>query len=241
MCISNVLDKVRQALAAAGQKATIILLDENSKKSSKKVPKYLVLGKIMKEDVSLANFVEHPPRGKDELGMVLWSSGSTGNPKGIKIPLRALLALVMDSTRIIEANGNILMGTWMFHFGGFIMPLLYMGRNTTMIYLQPNMLQPKQMLEAIVSHDCSTGICSYHDVIRLSKCQPDSSINLKGFTGIMPVGAKLPIESYLKLKKIFPNLETCPDVYGATETGLVYQCDEPGTGGKLSSYAQVEI
>ena len=228
ICMPEVLEKVTGALGATGQRSVIFLFDKAA--AVDKNDKYLTVKEVVEDDSLPPDEAVEPAKGLDDLTVVYWSSGSTGRPKGIRQPYRVpLFSLVTRTTSV--PGGAWVMGTWMFHVGGFGIPLAQMCRGESVFFIQPDGVSPERVFKAIGAARARVGIYSYHDVVRFSNYANPDGVDVSSLILISPVGAKVPDDCPEKLRKVFPGLRFIPNYYGSTELGGISNAKDIFTGG----------
>ena len=224
--------RVNQVLQEVGQKATVVVYDHTE------------TSQIVESNESV-DFSPSPSRNQEDLALTLWSSGSTGRPKGIQLPFRTLINSfaahlaapfpwssinylysfwfikpVLDYfQRRRYASSKLLMGTWMFHIGGFFTSILNFNRSTV-LFIQPDKINPDLVLSKISQYDPVQALMmSFHDIIQLSHAEPSPDLQLESVGGVLPIGSAVPSDTQQKLQKIFPKLSVIINAYGSTEVG----------------------
>ena len=233
------LDKVSSALLRISHLGTVVFLYDTEAGGAATMDDDLVLARIVEGSGSAAaNLVPCPSTNMDDLSATLWSSGSTGKSKGIQLAFRtwhrnlgsgtnkgiqsALVPWVNSSPTF-----NYVLGTWMFHIGGFYFSLYNIGRGQV-VFIHPDQMSPSLVLATVDQYKSNPVMLSFHDIVQLSNTAPDGSLDLSSVDSILPLGSSVPVNTQSKLQRLFPNLKRMAQAYGATEVGglVTFTVDE---------------
>jgi len=179
----------------------------------------------LKENSDLGNVdVASASKNPDDLALVLWSSGSTGNPKGIKLPFSALIGTCLRQreapiSTIIDPEFKYLVCTRMFHFSGFIISLCAPADPGpySVVFLRNDLISMSLLEQTICTHQPKGLLISYHHTIKMSD-QNFEWGKMKNLKVIIPAGARVGEVIETKLKEKMPWI-VLSNVYGSIETG----------------------
>jgi acyl-CoA synthetase (AMP-forming)/AMP-acid ligase II len=94
-------------------------------------------GDLGYEDLLMRGSPEEPANrpGEDEVAWLLYTSGTTGLPKGAMLSHRNVVAAVLNSATRLEAeSAEVCLFPWpLYHVAGFIVPLYHMYGNTLVL------------------------------------------------------------------------------------------------------------
>ncbi len=221
-CNSKSLDLIQEAFALTDLTITLIKMDE-----IKDLTKSIIDVEFKKE-----SSVMRP----NDTAMIFWSSGTTGDPKGIQYSFDMLARMIRNEETIffkpVEVDfSTFVMTTSFYHTGGFTFALINgiknfnnviifddNGRDVTAqdLYQACHLYQPT-LMKLVSSH-----------AILLGYSKPDEGLDTSSLKHILPMGA--PVYQGLKseIKNFFPNFKDLLINYGSTETYLIASTNVPG-------------
>ncbi|TRY79463.1 hypothetical protein TCAL_06787 [Tigriopus californicus] len=212
------LDTVEESLKIwnkSTNEVPIIVLGKNDPKLDK-YPNFegMVNDKKMRPPVP-----RQGPFLRDNVAALFWSSGTTGNPKGIQQTYNLFLHHMMPSKFI---TGIVIQSTLFFHIGGFVTPLHSVFHHTDYFFngedIAPDCLNILRAVDkfkpeflVIGTHHCNQMIALRPDVI--------ANLDLKSIKVVAPLGSTVHSEMIRDVKILFPNCVGCLNLYNMSELG----------------------
>ena len=185
------------------------------------------------------------PREPDDVIVIIWSSGTTGRPKGIQMVNRQLQSWLRPGVLPVT---ELLTTTCFFHGGGFIYPLSYIVADCSACFFP---------VECLESEDCSRLmfrsidllkprglIGGSHHVMRLcNSSEPTSKgLDLSSLNFASAMGAAIAHDADELLKRHFPNFRYVVNFYGMSEFGnLIAMSFTPKHLGHVGQGTEVKI
>lgn len=190
---------------------------------------------IVSDFISDADTLEQPPSLQDgplkddDVWTIVWSSGTTGNPKGIQYAMGFMRTLVRGyhiRKDVTPPGAVFLITTCFFHAGGFTTPLNCMTNQNTFVFNHgPDLdkTDPTEMLYREVDQfKPFLMICGSHHLVLLGQTPPkDKDLALDSVVTVMPMGSSVPPTLYEDLKANFPSLMAVYSFYGMSEIGAI--------------------
>lgn len=174
---------------------------------------------------SVADLIGLPKRGDRDEAALLFTSGSAGEPKGVVLTHRNILAncAQISSLSILPAECRMLGSLPVFHSFGFTVTLWYPLLRGNRVITIPSPLDTRKMIDAIHEEEVTTVIAA-PTFLRplLKKAQPRE---LKSLTLVVSGAEKLPVD----LEKAFLDRFHLGIMqgYGLTETSPVASVNQP--------------
>lgn len=174
--------------------------------------------------------------------LIAFTSGTTGDPKGVRLPLETLVASALGSAlRLgVASNDRWLVPIPTFHVGGFS-PFLRCAQSGTTVVLQRG-FDATDTIETVERHDVTCVSLVPTQLTRLL----DAGWSAPGSLRFALVGGG-PVPSSLVDRCREREIPICP-TYGATETASQVATartetafDRPGTVGRPLAFADVDI
>ncbi|MEM7700015.1 MAG: AMP-binding protein, partial [Verrucomicrobiota bacterium] len=202
----------------------LIFLDRILPPLKSKIGVWLVLSKLFSPSL-LATILGVPKHGGSEEAVLLFTSGSSGDPKGVVLSHRNLLANVNQfGTRIgLKSDDRVLGCLPLFHSFGCTVTMWYPMLEGVDLVTYPSPLEVAKLAELIEKHSISL-LCATPTFLRgyLRKAKPEQLASLKlAITGAEKLPAKVADSFQDRFGK--PVLEG----YGLTETSPVTNVNMP--------------
>ena len=158
--------------------------------------------------------LQNGPLDDDETVVIFWSSGTTGNPKGIQHTVRTMRFLMLDFEfrAKLDPKLPVLLTTCFFHIGGFMSILEITHFKTNFIFnngydLDQDGKTCQAIYKQIDAYRPWRLVCGSHHCVQLTKERPlDKNLNLDSVLMVLPMGSTVPESMYEDLKPYMPNL-----------------------------------
>ncbi len=162
-------------------------------------------------DISHNEKLEYIP---DSVTMVLWSSGSTGNPKGILHSHRTLQTITLAKP---SSPKSILVSAIMFHIGGFTLNLsIALFGGTTSYFIKEKCFSGENWFKIAEKFQPEHVYIGVSQFIQVSKAK-NVDRNLSGVKMITPLGGAVSPECCEKVLSMVGDQAKIIEMYGSTE------------------------
>jgi fatty-acyl-CoA synthase len=158
-------------------------------------------------------------RGPDDVGDILYTSGTTGSPKGVQVTHDAVLRTAHGSalTRAFEDGRRILFSLPCYHMFGYVEGLLAATMVGGAVVLQ-TAFDPRAYLDGIERHRATDILCVPTMTVALLE-QPDlAERDLSSLRAILSGAAPAPVWLWEKVRDAL-GVDEIVTGYGMTETG----------------------
>jgi len=215
-CCRATLEKVREAVELVSHRVTVVILDGDNNIS--RGDEMSMESLIEEADSDTLELPQAESVVEDELMMIMWSSGTTGRPKGIMHGPKVLLRHLDGKTSF---PGTIVQTTCFFHFGGFLQPLNSLMTREEIVFIAPEDLDGDitMLLKVARKNSASNLVCGSHHLIQLAALRASSDEAADTIKMICPLGANLYEGITDDLKDKFPAAWAVLNVYGQSEGG----------------------
>ena len=180
----------------------------------------------------------------DSVAIIPWSSGSTGNPKGILYSHRTLQAFSVDKA---ISSKKALTSQVLFHIGGFS-AVLSMGLfgGTVCHFIKEICFSAEDWFKTVEQFQPERVYCGVSQFIEISNAENTSSRDLNSVKLIIPVGGAVAKECSQRVVCLLGEQTKLVEVYGSTEMNFLAvkynpQSDKFGQIGILGAGAQLYI
>jgi len=210
----------------------IIFIERQLPQIKKKIVRWTILTKLLSASVIAKMIGLDLSRRDEEEAALLFTSGSSGAPKGVILSHRNILANVCQFGTSLQLNGQKILGSLpLFHSFGFTVTLWFPIIEGINVVTYPSPLETKRLGELVAQHQISLMI-STPTFLRgfMRRVDPEQLESLK----ILITGAeKLPDSLARAFEKRFGILPL--EGYGLTETSPVSTVNlpEPSSDGNL--------
>jgi len=193
----------------------MLLIDQALPKLKKRIGLWLLISKFISAE-SLASMLHLPKKGGDEEAVLLFTSGSSGLPKGVPLSHRNLLSNINQfGARVdLKSDDKILGCLPLFHSFGSTVTVWYPFIEGVTVVTYPSPLEPAKLAELIEEHSVNLLIATptfLRGYLRKATKEQFASLKLV-VTGAEKLPEKLAEAFYKRFGK--PVLEG----YGLTET-----------------------
>ncbi len=206
------------------EREQLILLDEILPPMKPAIAFWLVISKLASADL-LAQIIGLPRQGGDDEAVLLFTSGSSGNPKGVVLSHRNLLSNVNQFGRRIDlkTRESVLGSLPLFHSFGCTVTMWYPLIEGISLVTYPSPLEPARHAELIEKHSVSLLIATptfLRGYIRRASREQFGSLKM-----VITGAEKLPG----KVAEVFERRFGIPvlEGYGLTETSPVASVNLP--------------
>ncbi|CAK1548812.1 unnamed protein product [Leptosia nina] len=198
-----------------------------------------VKNKVLRENVKYDDFMCVDVNGQTDVGVILYSSGTTGLPKGVMLTHLNVLAACtpMDGGFVTK---SLAIAPW-YHSMGLISTMRQYFMGSTIVYLPK--FEVELYLKTIETYKILSLAVSPPVLVAISKFK--SKYDLSSVATIHCGAAPLYEETANAATQIFPNLQGLFQGYGLTETTLAltfsYNSEKSGSVGGVVDNAILKI
>eukprot|EP00095_Tigriopus_kingsejongensis_P002470 maker-scaffold326_size205590-snap-gene-0.12 protein:Tk02470 transcript:maker-scaffold326_size205590-snap-gene-0.12-mRNA-1 annotation:"hypothetical protein DAPPUDRAFT_204305" len=164
--------------------------------------------------------MESPEVNIEDCVLIFWSSGTTGNPKGIQHSHRNMINFMVadDFTR-----ANLLATTMFPHIGGFTIPICasIFGTYDIVFYGHNFPVESHHIFEAIYKYKPQFLVIGSHHAVHLASAPHPKNMDLSSVKAVYPIGSATYAGLLEDLRQHLPNLTDILNYYGLTEIGAL--------------------
>lgn len=187
----------------------------------------------------------HERAVEEDRALIFWSSGTTGNPKGVLNNHRSLLSN-MDNQIFNSGNRTdevFIQTTCMFHGGGFFFCIINALLNgiTLVTFCLKDPVTADMIFQACHEFKPTNLMIGSHHGVQMSSANPDPRLDLSSVRSVVPVGAALHERFPEELRLRFPNADSMVNAYGTTETCGIATSKSFAHCGSIVRAVQVKI
>ncbi len=230
ICTASNRDAIRAALEqidlAGVPKLLVLSLGGNA--SEDRTGNTYDLVRLLNEANTLPDIPEGLNNHFDPHGVcsIIWSSGTTGRPKGIQIENRQMQYWLKEEKAF--SGIEYMVTTCFFHASGFSAPTTSLNSASSLIFFPIEALEGEDGTDKLFrAIHLSKPVCimaGSHIVVRMREADEaqSASLDLSCLFSVIPIGSTVPEDSFECLKKKhFPKLMMVMNMYGQSEFGNV--------------------
>ncbi len=194
---------------------------------------------------SIPGEVPAEPKRVNENGVILYTSGSTGNPKGVVMTQEGILLNVEGYCRKIDSDETSIFASWMpyYHVMGLVTSLLtalYKGNLMVLVKGSEFIENPLLWLRAMSDYECNYSICSNFafkltsEAVKNCREGDMTGVDLKALRWILAGGEIMNVNSMMEFTGLCSRYNMGKDVvsfgYGQTEATAcisIYSSENP--------------